>query len=1236
MAFITQAQRTKLIELYVGYFNRAPEQAGLSYWANDLLTRLGQGKTEAQAFKEIADEFYKAGEQFGIFSAADRVDVFITKIYQNVLGRNQVDQAGMDYWKGKLNSGEVSRGQFVNQLIQEAKAYVAAAPANDPYKWVGTYLENRVAVADWFANNSANLTGQAAIQQGTAIIANSVTPTSAQNGQTAQQAVAAAQQASQSIAGQTFTLTTGIDVKTGTSGNDTFDGSVNANGVATLTSVDQLDGKGGIDYLIAGLAGGNIAAKLSNIENAEFITSAATTLDLVNTTGLQTVTMRNSSATLTVQNIGSTTSPSFKIQDQAADVNLLFANSALTGTNSFTLELNGAQSDGSGGADVLLQQQAGSDTSGLEELVIQSKGSGRNFLDSIDGQNAANTSTLSKLTVAGNQGLTVATNLAAGVRTIDLSGMTGEGLTAGFAAVQAVTVTGSGGADILTFGANNANSSIAAGAGNDVISIANFNANDSIDGGDGTDRLDISAANAEAVTANLANLANFEQLSLNTVGTLGATLNATRFGDISTVRLDKGTNGAYTVTLGAGSRTLTLAEPTAGTNAQLGGALIINDTGSASTDELSITNRDTDTVSTTNNFNGQNITINGFETVNLNTGATATVAQTVGTVTLNNDNLSGANTLNIGGANSLRLGGLTSNASGLLTVDASGLTGTAALTMSAAPTFSVSNGTVKITGGANADTLRGHASVGSTIDGGAGADTITGGTGADSITGGAGNDNITGAGGNDTITGDAGNDTIDVSGAAGAVSVSGGAGNDVVIVNGTLTATDTIAGGDDTDTLQITAAATAATAANVSGFEVLRLSAALTQGMEQFINNTGFTEVQYDANASITVTNAGASVNTLRVQNSGVNTFSFARLVDTATNALTVYVEDTGANGTAQTVATLTANDEETLTFNTGTTSDATANNGTGEALTITTLNAADLTSLTVTGQNAFTITNAIGGAANLATISATGLTANFSVDASTSTANMTVNGSNTGSNTITTGTGNDTITGGTAADTITGGNGEDVIYGGAGADSLTGGLGADQIFGEIGNDTLTGGAGNDTLTGGDGADVFVFGSDNTTLGGNNGVDRILDFVSGTDDIDVTNGLLAAVDNNVVTTTAGNANSIIIADNDVHYISMNGAAANLTTGGNATLSASDLTATTLTNLAAYLDERFVTANSAGNDAIFVINWTAGGSTTSYIYEFTDAGGNDTIEAAELALVGIVSRGDTVLTIGDIV
>ena len=33
---ITAEQRLKLIELHVGYFNRAPEKAGLDYWTGQL------------------------------------------------------------------------------------------------------------------------------------------------------------------------------------------------------------------------------------------------------------------------------------------------------------------------------------------------------------------------------------------------------------------------------------------------------------------------------------------------------------------------------------------------------------------------------------------------------------------------------------------------------------------------------------------------------------------------------------------------------------------------------------------------------------------------------------------------------------------------------------------------------------------------------------------------------------------------------------------------------------------------------------------------------------------------------------------------------------------------------------------------------------------------------------------------------------------------------------------------
>ena len=66
----------------------------------------------------------------------------------------------------------------------------------------------------------------------------------------------------------------------------------------------------------------------------------------------------------------------------------------------------------------------------------------------------------------------------------------------------------------------------------------------------------------------------------------------------------------------------------------------------------------------------------------------------------------------------------------------------------------------------------------------------------------------------------------------------------------------------------------------------------------------------------------------------------------------------------------------------------------------------------------------------------------------------------------------------------------------GAGNDTLLGNAVANRLDAGAGNDVLNGAGGNDTLIGGSGNDRFVFGN----IGG---VDKILDFVSGTDKIDL-------------------------------------------------------------------------------------------------------------------------------------
>ena len=125
---------------------------------------------------------------------------------------------------------------------------------------------------------------------------------------------------------------------------------------------------------------------------------------------------------------------------------------------------------------------------------------------------------------------------------------------------------------------------------------------------------------------------------------------------------------------------------------------------------------------------------------------------------------------------------------------------------------------------------------------------------------------------------------------------------------------------------------------------------------------------------------------------------------------------------------------------------------------------------------------------------------------------------------------GNDIISGDYGNDTIDGGDGDDNLLGGYNADSLTGGLGNDTLgggngfdilSGGDGNDSLAGGLGTDTLTGGLGADRFVF---RTALDGVLNIDRVNDFVSGTDKIELSAAIFTAFAGQVGQTIGLNAN----------------------------------------------------------------------------------------------------------------
>ncbi len=100
-------------------------------------------------------------------------------------------------------------------------------------------------------------------------------------------------------------------------------------------------------------------------------------------------------------------------------------------------------------------------------------------------------------------------------------------------------------------------------------------------------------------------------------------------------------------------------------------------------------------------------------------------------------------------------------------------------------------------------------------------------------------------------------------------------------------------------------------------------------------------------------------------------------------------------------------------------------------------------------------------------------------------------------------GSGNDVLHGNAFANLIDGGAGKDKLYGGNQSDTLIGGDGNDVLNGGKGHDYLTGGIGADMLTGGSTPDTFIYNSaaESGILTSNR--DRIVDFLAGSDKIDL-------------------------------------------------------------------------------------------------------------------------------------
>lgn len=154
MAIATTSQITEVARLYTALFNRAPDSAGLSFWANALAS--------GASLSTVTQGFLTAPEGAGNYPSFQTAEAFVTAFYAKVFGRNP-DAAGLAFWVAALNNqggaGSTAAkaalaSQIINVVSTPLSAADAALPANAQSVTDRALFANKVEIGTYMATNS--------------------------------------------------------------------------------------------------------------------------------------------------------------------------------------------------------------------------------------------------------------------------------------------------------------------------------------------------------------------------------------------------------------------------------------------------------------------------------------------------------------------------------------------------------------------------------------------------------------------------------------------------------------------------------------------------------------------------------------------------------------------------------------------------------------------------------------------------------------------------------------------------------------------------------------------------------------------------------------------------------------------------------------------------------------------------------------------------------------------------
>lgn len=99
-------------KLYIEYFGRPADPAGLSFWVNGL-------NGDANIMTAIQQGFSASAEYQATYSGMNNHDV-VMAVYQNMFGRAG-EATGVDFWTNALNNNTITINNVVTEIVKGAQ-----------------------------------------------------------------------------------------------------------------------------------------------------------------------------------------------------------------------------------------------------------------------------------------------------------------------------------------------------------------------------------------------------------------------------------------------------------------------------------------------------------------------------------------------------------------------------------------------------------------------------------------------------------------------------------------------------------------------------------------------------------------------------------------------------------------------------------------------------------------------------------------------------------------------------------------------------------------------------------------------------------------------------------------------------------------------------------------------------------------------------------------------------------